>query len=454
MDRIIALLLFLVGVFIAIVTYPDQAAAVLTLAISAGIVVVVIQNKTEDVVFLQRIFLIALLLRLLVGLIVSVTGSQEFFAGDANTYDNFGYRLYQVWFEGFPENDFTSQRALSTTAPGWGMNYLVASIYTLTGRNPLAAQFVCVVIGAASAPMIYQCANRMFKNRAVNQACAVLVAVFPAFIIWSSQLLKDGLIIFLLLVVMTMVLKLHEKFDYISLIILILSMFGIVALRFYIFYMVAIAVVGGFVVGSAKSNQSVLKRLAAIVVIGIALTYLGVYQTASENIDTYGSLKQINNGRKDMATRSDSGFGEDVDVSTTEGAISTLPIGFTYLMFAPFPWQVNNVRQAIVLPEVFVWWAMVPLMIAGLAYTIRYHLRTALPVLIFTLMLTLGYSIFQGNVGTAYRQRTQIQVFLFIFIAVGWVLRKEKKENIRVESGIRKRKHFDAGTGQQVGASG
>ena len=44
-------------------------------------------------------------------------------------------------------------------------------------------------------------------------------------------------------------------------------------------------------------------------------------------------------------------------------------------------------------------------------------------------MLTLAYSIFQGNVGTAYRQRTQIQVFMFMFIGVGYVLIKENNEN-------------------------
>jgi hypothetical protein len=44
-------------------------------------------------------------------------------------------------------------------------------------------------------------------------------------------------------------------------------------------------------------------------------------------------------------------------------------------------------------------------------------------------MLTLAYSIFLGNIGTAYRQRTQIQVFLFMFIAVGWTLWQERSEN-------------------------
>ena len=43
-------------------------------------------------------------------------------------------------------------------------------------------------------------------------------------------------------------------------------------------------------------------------------------------------------------------------------------------------------------------------------------------------MLSLAYSVFQGNVGTAYRQRAQLLVFYFIFVAVGVILLKEKQE--------------------------
>jgi hypothetical protein len=44
-------------------------------------------------------------------------------------------------------------------------------------------------------------------------------------------------------------------------------------------------------------------------------------------------------------------------------------------------------------------------------------------------MLSIAYSVFQGNVGTAYRQRAQLLVFYFIFVAVGFVLVIEKREN-------------------------
>jgi hypothetical protein len=37
--------------------------------------------------------------------------------------------------------------------------------------------------------------------------------------------------------------------------------------------------------------------------------------------------------------------------------------------------------------------------------------------------------VFQGNVGTAYRQRSQLLVFYFIFVAVGYVVVLEKLED-------------------------
>jgi len=41
-------------------------------------------------------------------------------------------------------------------------------------------------------------------------------------------------------------------------------------------------------------------------------------------------------------------------------------------------------------------------------------------------------------VGTAYRQRTQIQVFLFMFIAVGWTLFQERREDKKILSSARR----------------
>jgi len=429
MDRIIAIFCFLTAFGIIFLTVPDGFVAILVTTILSALTIILIRQNTEDSKFLIQIFLVALVLRLIFGTFIHVFSLREFFGSDAISYDLMGKRLVDIWFHDATVNDWFSQRALSSSTPGWGLTYLVAFLYSIIGQNILAAQFMCATIGAATAPMVYVCAQKIFHNGRVGRIAALMVALFPAFIIWSGQLLKDGLMIFLIVLAITMVLHLQERFNYFAVIFLGFALFGILSLRFYIFYMVAASVAGSFIIGQSGSFKSIMRGFIALTLLGLILAYVGALRTASENLDKWGSLDKVQQSRSDLARSADSGFGGDADVSTAGGAISAIPVGFSYLMFAPFPWQLGSLRQVITLPEMIVWWCSIPLMIIGLIYTIRNKLRNAIAVLIFTLMLTIAYSIFQGNVGTAYRQRTQIQVFLFMFIAVGWTIRQEKKEN-------------------------
>ena len=416
------------GLMLTTIAFPDGAAALLVVLVLSIPLVLIFRHYADDKDFVTNVFLIGLFLRLAFGMFVHVFDLRDFFGGDAKTYDFRGLILMQSWFgEGVSIDPIYINQ--TKASPGWGMYYLVGAIYSLLGRNIFAAQSLCGVVGAATAPMVYFLSNKIFSNRNVARTSAIAVAIFPAFVIWSGQLLKDGIIVFLLVLAITMLLRLQEKFDPLALTLLFLSLGGILAVRFYIFYMVAVAVAGSFIVGISNTPGSLVRRTAALVVLGLAVTYFGVTRNASEEINKYSDLERLQLSRLDLRRSANSGFGEDVDVSTTEGAISAIPIGFVYLMLAPFPWELASIRQMIAFPEVLIWWAMIPFLIFGLWWSIKNKLRKALPILVFTLMLTLAYSIFQGNVGTAYRQRTQIQVFLFIFIAVGWQLYREKTED-------------------------
>ena len=192
--------------------------------------------------------------------------------------------------------------------------------------------------------------------------------------------------------------------------------------------MMTAAVAGAFIIGTRELTLSRFIRQSLVVIgIGIGLTYLGVLRTAQQQAGYFGDLRVVERSRLDQS-RAQSGFGQEVDVSTTEGAIKAVPLGIINLLFAPFPWEVRSLRQSITLPEMLVWWTSFPLLILGLWFTIRHRLRQSFVILIFTTMLTLAYSIYQGNVGTAYRQRAQLLVFYFIFVAVGYVLLREKRE--------------------------
>ena len=417
----------LVSVFA--VPFPDGFIAVAATAVLAGVAAFIFRRSLPDQQFVTNVFLLALALRMAFGLLVHIEEWRLFFGADAITYDFNGSALLDYWLYNIPLSDDLKAQTSLAASTGWGMNYFVGCIYYALGKNIFAAQSICAVFGAATAPLAYSCARTIYKNEKVARTAAVAIAVFPSFIIWSGQLLKDGLLVFMIALSITMVLALQKQFSIPALVVLLACMFGILSLRFYVFYIVVLAAVGSFVVGASFSRVSIFRRTIILALMALGLIYFGIARKATEEFNRYGNLDRIQIGRTDLVRSAASGFGEDLDVSTTSGVLWAIPVGFTYLMFAPFPWQTSNLRQAIPIPEVLLWWAMMPLLVSGLMYSIKNRLRDSLPILLFSLLLTLSYSVFQGNVGTAYRQRTQIQVFLFMFIAVGWTVRKEQKEN-------------------------
>ncbi|HEU4478230.1 MAG TPA: glycosyltransferase family 39 protein [Pyrinomonadaceae bacterium] len=426
------------GAEYGVATVFDSGSAILLCAVLASIAGFAMSRNTECGEFLLKIFVAGLLIRLILGTAIFVFQAQDFFGGDAITYDRLGAAQLKFW-AGDKYYWQVLQPFFRKGLGGWGMVYLVAVIYGALGRNMLAVQFVNAVLGAVTAPIIYLCALEVFNNSKVARISAIAVAFFPSLVLWSSQGLKDGPIVFFLALSILATLRLNRKFDVKYLLILVPSLLALLSLRFYVFYMIAAAVAGALVIGAGKlSATKFIRQFALIVIIGLALTYLGVMRHANVQIEQYANLERIQVSRQDAAVSAKSGFSAQSDVSTSQGALTTIPVGLLYLLFAPFPWQITSLRQSITLPEMIVWWASFPLLILGLWYSIKYRLRQISPILIFTVMLSLAYSIYQGNVGNAYRQRSQLLVFYFIFVAVGYVLlteqRAERKRGETVET--------------------
>lgn len=414
----------------AVVLVPNHGLSALTLclflAIGVGLAVWRFDRANE---YLVRLFVGALVVRILVATLIAFYELQVFFGGDADTYDFYGWSLGLSWHGKGIYGTYV-QHFTSSGGSGWGMLYVVAFIYELVGRNSFAVQLVNAVIGAATAIIVYQIAQHLFDNMRVAKIAALFVAFYPSLVLWSSQALKDGPIVFLLVVSMLATLKVADRFSVKYMVILLAAVLSVLTLRFYIFYMVLTAIVGAFMIGMrAFSSKSFARQFVVVIVMGLAMTYMGITRYATAQYEAFGSLERIQRSRVDAATSAKSGFAADVDVSTTQGALAAIPIGMFYLLFAPLPWQLTSVRQLITLPEMIVWWLSFPLLILGLYFAIRHKLRRVSPILLFTTLLTLGYSVFQGNIGTAYRQRAQLLVFYFIFVAVGVVLFQERRED-------------------------
>ena len=86
---IIALLVLVCGgtIFLKPV---DGPAALAMCAVAAVPTIIILARTPEQRTFLLRLFMLALIIRIVLAVVINVGHMEEFFGGDANTYDIFG----------------------------------------------------------------------------------------------------------------------------------------------------------------------------------------------------------------------------------------------------------------------------------------------------------------------------------------------------------------------------
>ena len=381
--------------------------------------------RGEEGRFLLRVFWWTLVLRYLLAVVLNVYAGNSAFAGmfwgDSSTYDAGGYGLALVW-----QGDAVGAPSFTEAVGRFGFYYFVGAIYFVFGRNQLLVQFLNGTIGALTVVVMHALAMRLF-GPLVARRVAILMAFFPGMVFWSAGMYKDPAILLCIVVSMYAVVRLREAVSPAMLMLFVGAVLALVTLRFYIAYFVVFATLTSFVFSRRGSLLQRLLSYGLLVGALAAVFTFAVRQEALEEQSTYMTLERLQVTRTDQATLGQSAFGREYDVSTPGGAVLALPVGLTYLLFAPFPWAIAGTRQALVLPEMLVWYGLMPAFIGGLVHAIRRQLGDILPILAFAVTLTLAYALMQGNVGTAYRQRSQVTMFFFLFMGVGLVERAKQK---------------------------
>jgi 4-amino-4-deoxy-L-arabinose transferase-like glycosyltransferase len=387
----------------------------------------------DEAALLVRVYLLTLALRFTLALFLNFNSGQSSFAnmfwGDSSTYDVGGWLMTLQW-----EGEQLVNPYYTGKVSGWGFFYGIAAIYWLFGHNQILAQLVNGTIGALTVLVIYAIAKELFDVE-VAQWTARFMAFFPQVVFWSGGIYKDPAIMLCIALCMYAVLKLNNELTVRYVLLFVGASLALMSLRFYVFYFVAFATMGTFVLSQRRGFAGSVGTYIVLIGVFVAAFTFAARRETVEQQRSYFTLERLQITRSDQAALGHSSYERKADVSTTAGALSVLPVGLAYLLFAPFPWAVRGIRQALTVPETLVWYALMPALVRGLLFTIRTRFRTALPILVFAASLTCAYAVFQGNVGTAYRQRTQVTMFYFILMAAGVVEKKRARERASVRVG-------------------
>ena len=173
---------------------------------------------------------------------------------------------------------------------------------------------------------------------------APLVVLLPGLLVWTSQLLREAAVLFLIVAAADLALRASER--------LRLGEFSlltaVLAMLFLFRANVAYVLLGGLAVGLILSRRHVVSglglgagvlSLSLVLVVSAGVGYSG-YRTAAG-----ADLHQVNTIRLDSSGSAASGFAGSEDVSTPTRAAVYLPYGLVQFALGPFPWQVRGIRQ-------------------------------------------------------------------------------------------------------------
>lgn len=359
----------------------------------------------------------AFALRAVVAVFIHLFATPGLFAPDEATYDNGARLLAQYWRGEVPV-------APLFRGEGAGFYYIVAALYYPFGQLPLLPKLLNAWIGSLAVLELFRLTRLIGGTETAALRAARFMAYFPSMILWSSLLIRDVWVQWLLVRLAREMAELKGRMIPSRMLSAAVLIWGLTQFRSYLLYAAVGPFVLSFIVGRSKD---IVRNLILGSFLALGLTYFGTRaDDVGGKIQNF-DLAELQRLRAwSSSTAAESGFANDADVSTVGGALSFLPVGLAYFFFAPFPWQIGSIRQSLAIPETLFFYTLIPGIATGIIFLFRKRLADSIGVLLVTMTVTFGYAIGQGNVGTLYRHKAQVTGFYYAFAAIGMEQRRKR----------------------------
>lgn len=361
----------------------------------------------------------AFLVRALAAIVIHLFLAPGLFAPDEQTYDVRGELLAKYWRGEIPINP----------TPGFqgeakGYYYVVAALYFPFGQLPLLPKLLNAWIGSLAVLELFRVTRLIGANETAALRAAKFMAFFPSMVLWSSLMVRDVWVQYLLVRIAKEMSELKGRIIPSRIISLVVLIWLLTQFRAYLLY----AVLGPFILGFVLSrSKDLLRNLLLGSFFALGLAYFGSLSGTDSKVQTFDLVELQRLRSWSSSAAADSGFAAEADVSTVGGALGFLPTGLTYFFFAPFPWQIGSLQQSLAVPETLFFYTLVPGIMAGILFLFRKRLPDSVGVLLMTATVTFGYAIGQGNVGTLYRHKAQVIGFYYAFAAIGMEEKKRRR---------------------------
>lgn len=356
----------------------------------------------------------------------------------------------------------------------------IGLIYSVFGYAPLTLKFINSFLSLFTSILLFLLVKDMFSIKVANVAL-VLSLFWPSMFLWSISGMKDSLMIFLIVLCTYIFLKLKKYLNLpellLVLVMLIVNNYAINILLLIGIFLVRI--LRKFIL-KRKISINILMPLGLILVMKTVSAYLGLIKLhlliplqiafslsliisflnkkklvglliilfclrlfSPFYINKYNNLnikkyfmsftkEAISGQRSQWQPPARSGYKTYPDryyeASYREHPnIAITPIEFTisyfkglnYAILSPFPWSIHSKMSFFAYFQIVAYYILIPFIFLGILVALRYRWQDVLPMVIFMFITGSIFALYEGNVGTVFRHRDALTIFLIVFGAIG-----------------------------------
>ncbi len=402
---------------------------ILALLLPGILVAVIYANKERTDRRLLPIVLIGYLLRLS---LQAFFRDVEIFSygtgGDWAHYEEQALVVRQFWEHGIykyiTDDDFPG--LVQTTLPA----NLFGFIYFLNGGPTRIGCCAVIALTACLTCLNLYWLGREFEVEPKKMFRVFLVMFFgPAFLLYTSDLYKDGLVLFFVVAAFASTLRLARQFSVRHLMIGILSCAALLGCRFYLVFVTVAPLVLGLVgIGSKSVTRQLLSTLAVAAGLIFVVTYT---QTLGAANNTVGAAWE--SGASAAAITSNAEGGSGVVFDDGGSPTGALHWKVLYTLLAPFPWMGGSLALQLGKIEALVWYYMLYRAFLASRTLWRENRGMLIMFLSFLIPTTIMYAFIMSNVGLMVRERMGIVYIGYFLGTLSWA----PPEALRKIRGIR-----------------
>ncbi|PIV39912.1 MAG: hypothetical protein COZ98_03060 [Candidatus Omnitrophica bacterium CG_4_8_14_3_um_filter_43_15] len=394
------------------------------------------QEKLKDYIFLSGVFIMAFLTRiiaafLLYNFVFLLNGNG--LLGDGQPYAENGYKILRMWLIGIHDIDYISNYLISDISNASGTvgsyDFWNAIVYYFAGVNPMSLILINCLAGSLTAVIVFFITEQVFSKKAARYA-SVLTAFWPSLFFWSVQNLKEPISVFLIVVLIWSALQLKIQFRFYLIALFIAFSFAVKEFRSLLFFaFFAISIPLSFLLSLWKTRKAEF-IFFIILVLFLIFMFFTVLKAYLLKILPFGSLSMLDwiSEMRSYRAYGGSAFLENWKFTNPADVGVFLPIALLIAWLAPFPWEISSMIQIMAMPEMLLYYILLPAMFSGWYFIMKYKMKEGGAIIAYIFVMMLIFAFIEGNVGTLFRHRSMVLPFIFILIGAGLSFKTGKEK--------------------------